>query len=87
MPVCVYALRRDGFDGDIRLALKDAPDGFALSGGVIPAGRDIIRMTLTAPKKKLEAPVTLQLTGSAVIGGRTVSRPAVAAEDMMQAFD
>ena len=29
VPVTVYALRRDGFAGDIALKLKDAPAGFA----------------------------------------------------------
>jgi len=31
----VYALRRDGFSGDIVLALKNAPEGFVLSGAKI----------------------------------------------------
>ena len=39
VPITVYALRRDGFDGEIALALKDAPPGFTLSGGRVPAGR------------------------------------------------
>ena len=36
VPITVHALRRDGFSGDIALALKDAPAGFALSGAVVP---------------------------------------------------
>jgi hypothetical protein len=35
VPVTVYALRRDGFAGDIRLTLKGAPAGFSLSGGLL----------------------------------------------------
>ena len=31
VPVSVYAVRKDGFDGDIEVALKDAPAGFSLS--------------------------------------------------------
>jgi hypothetical protein len=95
VPITVYALRRDGFAGDIALTLKDAPAGFTLSGGGIPAGQDQVRLTLTAPP--LAAPVTappgntempfkLHLEGRATIGGGEVSRPAVPAEDMMQAF-
>jgi len=83
----VHALRRDGFDGEIGLALKDAPPGFRLSGGQIPAGRNSVRVTVTAPKQGLSEPVVLQMEGGAMISGRTVVRPAVAAEDMMQAFD
>ncbi len=32
----VYAVRKDGWDGDIDVALKDAPAGFTLSGARIP---------------------------------------------------
>ena len=84
--VCVHALRKDGFDGDVEVVLKDAPAGFSLSGGRIPSGRDRIRMTLTAPRERPDDPVVLELQGRASIGGQTVSRPAAPAEDMMQAF-
>jgi hypothetical protein len=66
--------------------LKDAPAGFKLSGGRIPAGCSHIRMTLMAPAQAPDQPVALQLEGRARIAGQTVSRPAVPAEDMMQAF-
>jgi len=85
-PLTVYALRKDGFDGEIELALKDAPEGFALNGGRIPKGRDHVRLTLTLPAKRFDSPIALHLEGRATIGGKTVSRPAVPAEDMMQAF-
>ena len=86
VPVCVYALRNDGFDGDIELVLKDAPAGFTLNGARIPSGRDRLRMTLTAPREPLDQPVVLRLEGQARIAGQTVSRPVVPSEDMMQAF-
>jgi hypothetical protein len=85
-PVRVHALRKDGFDGDIELVLKDAPAGFALDGGRIPGGRDSVRMTLRAPREMLGRPVALRLEGWAWIDGQTVTRPVVPAEDMMQAF-
>ena len=31
VPIAVYALRKDGFAGEIELALKDAPAGFSLA--------------------------------------------------------
>lgn len=86
VPLTVYALRRDGFSGDIRLALKDAPDGFTLSGGWVPAGQDKIQVTLTVPPTPLPEPVSLSLEGHASLGGREVVHLAVPAEDMMQAF-
>jgi len=86
VPVCVHALRKDGFDGDIELLLKDAPAGFALTGGTIRGGRDRVRMTVTAPPAPLDEPVVLRLEGRARIGGQTVTRPVAPSEDMMQAF-
>ncbi|MGD0573592.1 MAG: PPC domain-containing protein [Sedimentisphaerales bacterium] len=86
VPVIVEALRKDGFNGEIELMLKDAPPGFKLSGARIPAGCDRLRVTLTAPQKPLEQPINLQLEGRAKIDGQTVSRPVTPAEDMMQAF-
>ncbi len=82
----VYAVRKDGFDGPIDIVLDESPGGFALSGATIPAGRDRIRMTLTAPRKRTDEPVTLELAGRARFGKRTVKRPAVPAEDVTQAF-
>ncbi len=86
VPITVYALRRDGFADDITLELKDAPRGFALSGGWIPAGQDKVRLTLTVPPSPEEEPFKLRLEGRALIQGREIRRPAVPAEDMMQAF-
>ncbi len=82
----VYALRREGFDGDIELALKDAPAGFLLSGAVIPAGRDYGQCTLTAPTAISSTPIGLKLVGAAPIQRKRIEQPVVPAEDMMQAF-
>ena len=86
LPVTVYALREDDFDGEISLALKNAPKGFSLGGAWMPPGQDAVRVTLTAPPNPLSEPVQLVLEGSAVIDGRPVHRQAVPAQDMMQAF-
>ncbi len=85
VPVTVYALRRDGFAGDIALTLKDAPSEFLLSGGVIPGSAESVRLTLTMPSRP-EGPRSLALEGRATIAGRDVRRAGVPAEDMMQAF-
>ena len=85
-PVTVYAIRHDGFAGEIALKLKDAPSGFVMSGGVIPSGLDKVRFTLTAPRTPAGTPAAIELEGRAEIGGREVDRIAVPAEDMMQAF-
>jgi hypothetical protein len=85
VPITVHALRKDGFDGEILLGLMDSPAGFTLSGGRIPAGQQVVRATLTVPPEAMN-PMSLVLAGQAVIERRTVSRLAVPADDMMQAF-
>ncbi len=82
VPVTVYALRKDGFSGEIALRLKDAPPGFALGGGLIRAGQDKVRVTLTVPPQRTQSPVPLNLEGRA----GQLTHLAVPAEDMMQAF-
>ncbi len=86
VPITVYALRRDGFAGEISLALTDAKSGFGLGGGWIPAGQDKVRLTLTAPGVQRNKRFELQLEGRATIDGREVCRPAAPADDTMQAF-
>jgi len=79
----IYAIRKDGWDGDIALSLKDEP-GFSIDGAVMPKGRDHIRITITP--RSVQQTATLHLQGSAKIDGKTITRSAVPAEDMMQAF-
>lgn len=82
--VTVYAIRKDGFSGDIHLTAT--PGDFLLSGGCIPAGSDSVTATLTFPETMKENPVPIEITGTAEISGARISRKAVPAEDMLQAF-
>lgn len=82
----VYALRRDGFDGEIKLALRNDIEGLRLDGARIPEGRDKVELTVTLPEKRLTGPVSLVVEGLAKIDGKSVRRLAVPSEDMMQAF-
>lgn len=89
VPITVYALRTDGFDEEIELSLLEPPPGFQLAGGVIPGKADRARMTLTVPDTPRNGPVVLEMEGRARhgSGNRTLlTRPAVPAENMMQAF-
>jgi hypothetical protein len=86
VPISVYALRKDGFDGEIEVVLKDTSIGFKINGNRIPAGRDSVRMTLMAPANTPGRPVALQLEGRVRIDGRMVNRPVFGADDVMQAF-
>jgi hypothetical protein len=86
VPITASVVRRDGFAGDVTLVLKDAPAGFVLSGGVVPAGADQVRLTLSAPPGAAQGTMALVVEGRATIQGKVVARRASAAEDMMQAF-
>lgn len=86
VPVTVYALRRDGFQGEIRLGLNKGWENYALSGAVIPEGQDKVRITVTAKGAASDEPDELQLVGVAKVAGGELAREAVPAEDMMQAF-
>ncbi len=85
VPVTVHALRKDGYTGPIEVALKD-PWGFELSGGIIPAGKDRVRMTVTAPPRAIAEPVALEMEGRAQINGKQIAHRVVPADDVMQAF-
>lgn len=84
--ITVYALRRDGFDGEILLGLQDAPRGFFLSGARIPSGQDKAVLTLTAPQAPLDQPYTVRIVGQGKNAGKDVVHAAFPADDLMQAF-
>lgn len=86
VPLTVHALRIDGFDGPIELAVKDGPAGLTLAGARIPPGRDRVRCTLASARQRMERPAALQFEGRATIDGRLVTRVAVPADDVEQAF-
>jgi hypothetical protein len=86
VPLTVHALRKDGFTGAIALRLKDAPQGFTLSGAQVPEKQDQVRFTLNASPLSMMELFALHIEGRASIHGREVVRSAVPADDMMQAF-
>ncbi len=86
VPFTVFALRKDGFSGEIALSLKGVPGDFSLFGSTLPAGRDQVRVTLLVPPVLPDEHLSLGVKGRAVIGGQEVVRTAVPADDMMQAF-
>lgn len=82
----IHALRSEGFDGEIELALTDAPEGFALNAPTIAADEEKVEARLTAPRGASRQVTPIAVEGRAMLGGESVARPAVPAEDMMQAF-
>ncbi len=84
--VSVYAIRLDGFEGPIKLALKEPPEGFSANSATLAAGSDMVRMSIKTTLTSTEKPVELFVEGRAEIDGEEVARVAVGADDRMQAF-
>jgi hypothetical protein len=82
----VYVLRKDDYDGPIRIGLLDAPDGFSALPVMIPRGQTVGKLVIKAPAKATREPVRLQLAGSATVDGKNLVHKAIAGEDKMQAF-
>jgi hypothetical protein len=75
--VTVDALRLDGFDGPIAVAVQDLPAGITATKETIAAGETSTTLVLSASETaSLEAPALFQLTGTADIGGKAVERRA-----------
>jgi hypothetical protein len=86
VPVTIYALRKDGFSGEINLTFNKAPREFGLEGAKIPENQNEVRITIQVPDSPQLRPIPLEIEGRASIRGEVVRRIAVPAEDMMQAF-
>ncbi len=84
--VTVHVLRKDGFTGDVRLRLKDAPDGIAASPTTISGSQEMVRMSIRNDRAQPGKVFSLAIEGSANVGDRAITRTAVPAEDRMQAF-
>jgi uncharacterized protein YnzC (UPF0291/DUF896 family) len=84
--VTVHVDRRDGFPGEVAIALVDPPPGFALGGAVVPANEDHVDVTVTAGPLEPGAVVPLEFAGRARIRSKDVTRRALPCDDRMQAF-
>ncbi len=82
----VYALRKDGFRGPIKLALKDPPAGFSSPPVTLSGTQTVARLTFKCDLAATKESVNLSIVGSAKIGEKEVAHEAVPAEDRMQAF-
>lgn len=86
VPIAVKVVRKDGYDGPIDVILKDAPQGFRLSGATIPAGEDSLRMTLTAPTNCKNTLFQVRFQGRAKVGNELIVRDSIPCSAMTQAF-
>jgi hypothetical protein len=71
----VVAIRRDGFDGDIELEMKNLPPGVSATGLKIPTGKVQGWMIISADADAKPAFSVAEMMGSAQINGTKVTRP------------
>ena len=83
----VTALRRDGWQGEIRIRLASPSEGLTLEGGLVPADRDSARMTITGrlPRGSEES-VRIALEAAGRVEGAELVRAVKPADLRMQAF-
>ncbi len=82
----VYAIRRDGFNGQILLQFENVPEGFKPARAVIKPNQNSTRIYIRTTLKETPNPLKLTLVGTTTVNGRKIVHKAVPAEDRMQAF-
>jgi hypothetical protein len=82
----IYAQRRDGFAGAIKLALKDPPPGISANSVTMSATQNVARLNFKTDLIATKEPIDLTIIGSAKLGDQPLTREAIPAEDRMQAF-
>lgn len=71
----VVAIRRDGFDGEIELAMEGLPAGVTAAGLKIPAGKSVGHLIINAAPGAKRAASLARVVGRATIDGKVVTRP------------
>ena len=84
--VTIFAMRKDGFDGPIKLSFKDLPLGFESPGATLQAKQETVDLTLKTTLAVTEKPVNLTVVGTATNGDKEIVHEIVPSEDKMQAF-
>jgi hypothetical protein len=85
-PLTVYAQRKDGFTGPIKLALKDPPRGFSASPVTLASTQTVARLNIRTDLTDTKEPVMLSVVGTAKVDELDLARVAAPTEDRMQAF-
>ena len=71
----VAAIRRDGFDGPIELAVSGLPEGVSATGLRIPAGATRGQILLTAAESPPRNLASVSITGRGTADGEALERP------------
>ncbi len=75
MAIEVVVIRRDGFDGEIELAMENLPDGVTAQGLTIPAGKSRGIVLVTAHENAPFGRSDASFVGRGTINGEAVTRP------------
>lgn len=75
MAIEVVAFRRDGFDGDIELAMEGLPSGVTAQGLKIPTGQSRGLVLITARQDAPRAFASATFVGRSQFSGQEVTRP------------
>lgn len=82
----VFAIRKDGFDGPIRLQLEQQGSALSAQPVTLPAGQEKITFNVQSSRKNSSEIISAAITGTAITGNGSLAHPAVPSEDWMQAF-
>lgn len=82
----VYAIRKDGYTGPIKITLKDPPPGIEMVPVTLTGTQAVTSVTVKTSLNATNGPMRLTIIGTATNRNETVVREAVPAEDRMQAF-
>lgn len=74
MAIEVVAIRRDGFDGEIKLAMDNLPDGVESNGLTIPSGKSRGILLVTAKEGAPRGVSIANFSGSAIVGEEEITR-------------
>jgi len=75
MALEVVVIRRDGFDGDIDLAMEGLPEGMSAQGLKIPAGKTRGMMLISATQSAPRSIGSARFVGRGTVNGAMVERP------------
>ncbi|HRA88398.1 MAG TPA: hypothetical protein PK992_10015 [Planctomycetaceae bacterium] len=82
----VYAIRKDGYDGDIKIQLDAPQKALSMVPVTLTPDHDTAKLRLNTKRKPTPAAVDLSIRGYATMASEQCVRQAVPAEDRMQAF-
>jgi hypothetical protein len=84
--VSIHVMRKDGFTGALKLALKNPPNGITASPVTLTGTQASVQLTIKTSLEETREPLALAIEGRATVDGKEIVHAAAPAEDRMQAF-